>query len=363
MKNKISNNHNEPHGLISKEETDGIASRVSEVIVDTLGDLNVSEFSRRCGIGESTLRNILKGAKPRADKLKLIAKAGSVSVDWIISGKSNKYFGSLGDVINSSRKIRHDASLEESQWIITKEALKNIDRHWFNTSPGEPNDPLEQFVRDYNSKKILPNRNGLLKLINKITTLDIKEWGRRYFAWESRLKHTPLKYPVSTATNLITGTENQTKLTAHSHSGNQIRVNNFVTVPKYDLPVTSGGRDLAIHSAQIVDHLAFKQEWLEDMSLNNSCLALIAVKDDSMEPTLRSDDLILTDTSTGHIENNSIYVLRLDNELIVKRIQRKVNGSVIVKSDNPVYGEEEFDAASAQALPVIGKVIWYGRRI
>lgn len=363
MKNKISNNHNKSHGRIVEKETDGIASRVRGVIVDTLGELNVSEFSRKCGVGESTLRNILKGAKPRADKLKLIAKAGSVSVDWIVSGESNKYFGSLDEATDYAKNDKYDALIEEAQWIITKEAIKNIDRHWFNTLPGEKNDPLEQFVRDFNSKKIIPGRDGLLKLIKEITITDIKSWGRRYIAWKDRLKSTTLNYPDSIATHLITGTENHTKLTASSHSGNEIRVNNFVTVPKYDLPITSGERDMAIHSSQIVDHLAFKKEWLEEMSINNNCLALIAVKDDSMEPTLRSDDLILTDTSTGHIENNSIYVLRLDNELIVKRIQRKANGSVIVKSDNPVYGEEEFDAAAAKALPVIGKVIWYGRRI
>lgn len=175
--------------------------------------------------------------------------------------------------------------------------------------------------------------------------------------------NTSNNYPASTATHLTTGSGIHSGLAAQSHSGNQIRVNNFVTVPKYDLPLTTGGRDLAIHSAQVVDHLAFKKEWLEEMSISTNCLALIAVKDDSMEPTLRSNDLILTDTNSSHIENNSIYVLRLDNELIVKRIQRKVNGAVIVKSDNPVYGEEEFDAVSAQALPVVGKVIWYGRKI
>ncbi|WP_297325784.1 hypothetical protein [Nitrosomonas sp.] len=36
--------------------------------------------------------------------------------------------------------------------------------------------------------------------------------------------------------------------------------------------------------------------------------------------------------------------------------------SVIIKSDNPVY-EEELDALAARSLPVIGKVIGYGRRI
>jgi len=228
--------------------------------------------------------------------------------------------------------------------------------------------PINQWARDHElppqtvhawiEKDRMPRTFNFAILI-KSTGIP-KEW---WLSDDYKMPNNIIHYPSSTATHLTTGAENHTKLTASSHSGNEIRVNNFVTVPKYDLPITSGERDMAIHSPQIVDHLAFKKEWLEEMSVNNNCLALIAVKDDSMEPTLRSDDLILTDTSTGHIENNSIYVLRLDNELIVKRIQRKVNGSVIVKSDNPVYGEEEFDAAAAKALPVIGKVIWYGRRI
>ena len=50
-------------------------------------------------------------------------------------------------------------------------------------------------------------------------------------------------------------------------------------------------------------------------------------------------------------------MLQINNELVVKRIQCKVNGTVIVKSDNPVYGEEVLDALTAQSLPVVGKVI------
>lgn len=101
------------------------------------------------------------------------------------------------------------------------------------------------------------------------------------------------------------------------------------------------------------------------MSLNvtNNRLALIQVKGDSMEPTLKSDDLILTDISQSHIGDDSIYVLQLQNDLVLKRIQRKINGSVIIKSDNPIYGEEILDESAAQSLPVVGRVIWYGRRL
>lgn len=209
-----------------------------------------------------------------------------------------------------------------------------------------------QTVHEWIQKDRMPRSAGLRTLIE--ATGMAKKW------WLN-----DEDYPVSTAKPLITGSGQHNGLTVQSHPITDISVNDFVSLPKYDLQtITTEGHDLTIHSEQIVDYLAFNREWL-DMSLNvrNNCLALISVRDDSMEPTLRSDDLILTDTSRGHIEHNSIYVLQFDNELIVKRIQRKMNGSVIVKSDNPMYGEEELDALAAQSLPVIGKVIWYGRRI
>ncbi|WP_295624105.1 S24 family peptidase [uncultured Nitrosomonas sp.] len=78
---------------------------------------------------------------------------------------------------------------------------------------------------------------------------------------------------------------------------------------------------------------------------------------------ITKNGLILTDVRRSHLENNSLYVLQLDNELVVKRIQRKMNESLIVKSDNPNYESEELDELAAKFIHIIGKVIWFGRRI
>lgn len=215
-------------------------------------------------------------------------------------------------------------------------------------------------VNEWINHNRVPRKGGIKQLV-KATGIP-EEW---WIHGKGSIPDTSKPYLVSTSSSLTSESREHNVVALPGHSGTDSRVNNFITPPKYDLQsIKTEGHDHVIHSEQIVDYLAFNKEWL-DMSLNvrSNCLALISVKDDSMEPTLRSDDLILTDTSRGHIENNSIYVLQVNNELVVKRIQCKVNGTVIVKSDNPVYGEEEFDAQSAQALPVVGKVIWYGRRI
>ncbi len=137
----------------------------------------------------------------------------------------------------------------------------------------------------------------------------------------------------------------------------------FVLVPRYNVGASAGGGAI-IHSEQVVDHLAFRSEWVRsalDVSVKD--LALISVKGDSMEPTLSNGDMILVDTGTRKVEDNAIYVLRYNGALMVKRIQRKVDGTLIIKSDNLVYEPETVEGDAVDQLHVVGRVVWSGRRM
>lgn len=137
----------------------------------------------------------------------------------------------------------------------------------------------------------------------------------------------------------------------------------FVFVPRYDVKASAGHGSL-IHSEQIVDHLAFKKSWVRlELGCAEKDLALITVKGDSMEPTLSPNDLILIDLRKNYVADNAVYVLQYDGSLLVKRIQRLMNGSVIIKSDNPEYKIEELSADQAKKLNVLGVVVWYGRKM
>ncbi|KIO49656.1 hypothetical protein SQ11_05785 [Nitrosospira sp. NpAV] len=134
-------------------------------------------------------------------------------------------------------------------------------------------------------------------------------------------------------------------------------------VPRYDLHA-SAGHGSVVHSEQIVDHWAFRSEWIRNaLGVSAKDLALISVKGDSMEPTLTSGDMILVDIRNGRIEDNAIYVLQHDGDLLVKRIQRKLDGTVTVISDNKQYDSEVLNRAGAAALRVVGRVVWSGRRM
>lgn len=137
----------------------------------------------------------------------------------------------------------------------------------------------------------------------------------------------------------------------------------FILVPRYEVQASAGNGAL-IHSEQIVDYLAFKADWVRNtLGVAQRDLALISVKGDSMEPGLSNEDLILVDMRRNRVEDNAVYVLQLDGTLLVKRIQRKLDGSLCVMSDNPCYEAEIVSAERATDLHVLGRVVWSGRRM
>lgn len=136
----------------------------------------------------------------------------------------------------------------------------------------------------------------------------------------------------------------------------------FVHVPRYKVAASAGGGAL-IHSEQIVDHLAFRADWVKmALGVPVSSLALINVTGDSMEPTLSNGDLILIDTTIDSVDDSGVYVLQFDGKLKVKRLHSKAD-SVDILSDNPRYPTETLRGDLLQGLNVVGRVVWCGRRM
>ncbi len=137
----------------------------------------------------------------------------------------------------------------------------------------------------------------------------------------------------------------------------------FVMFPRYEIEAGAGlGR--TVQSEQIVDFVSFKEEWVQNfLRVPRKDLALLSVKGDSMNPTLNDGDMILVDLRSDRIDDSAIYVLEFDDALLVKRIQRKLDGSVVIKSDNQLYEPEVLQKDRAETLRVIGRVVWSGRRM
>lgn len=89
----------------------------------------------------------------------------------------------------------------------------------------------------------------------------------------------------------------------------------------------------------------------------------MAVEGDSMKPTLEHGDLVLVDLRVNRPAENSIYVLAIEDSLLVKRVQLKMDGSIVIKSDNPLYDAEILGLKERERLKIRGQVVWYGKKI
>ena len=109
---------------------------------------------------------------------------------------------------------------------------------------------------------------------------------------------------------------------------------------------------------------AFDERWLRSLTASPADnLSIVRVEGDSMAPTLSAGDDILVDLGDSADRlRDGIYVLRIDDALVVKRIAlNPVGRRLTVQSDNPAY--PDWPDCTLKDIKPVGRVIWSGRRI
>lgn len=132
----------------------------------------------------------------------------------------------------------------------------------------------------------------------------------------------------------------------------------FVLVPCFAARASAGpgaanGPETDLASA----HIAFRRDWMRsELGRAGDGFASLQVSGSSMEPTLWDGQSVIVDLQWTGIGNGGVFVLRDGDELLVKRLQPVVGGTVEVISDNPVYGGRV--ERSREQLSVVGRVVW-----
>lgn len=135
-----------------------------------------------------------------------------------------------------------------------------------------------------------------------------------------------------------------------------------VPIPRLEVRASAGPGALA-GEERLNAHLAFDAHWLRRIAADPKLLSVIQVEGDSMLPTLAHGDEILVDRGDAAARlRDGIYVLRLDEALLVKRLAvNPVARLVTVKSDNPAY--PSWPDCPTGDMDVVGRVVWVGRRM
>ena len=149
---------------------------------------------------------------------------------------------------------------------------------------------------------------------------------------------------------------NQEKPVPQSKNFPQTLNDDIVSIPFYEDIRASAGSG-AYNEAETAEQLNFPKSFLRQyfglISFNN--LSIIIGKGDSMSPTLPENCYLLV--QNGSVNDGEICIARLDDELYVKRLQKRPKLKLI--SDNKAYDPIELEGEN---FNIIGRVVGYFKK-
>jgi len=123
---------------------------------------------------------------------------------------------------------------------------------------------------------------------------------------------------------------------------------------------TETGRQMPNQADEAV---GFRHDWLRaTFNREPSDLLLEVAAGDAMEPGICDGNHLLIDTAERRpkFSGFGIYLTEIRGERIVRRIQCKMDGSLVLISDNKAYQPEPIAAELAKEVDVVGRVVWRG---
>ncbi len=135
----------------------------------------------------------------------------------------------------------------------------------------------------------------------------------------------------------------------------------FVEIPEYE--ITFGAGDCFTPSYEEVTKIRralYREDWLKSQGVKSKDCRRFKVHGDSMVPILFDGDRILCDCRPGQkIVNGKIYIFCYGESVRVKRLYAKLNGSIVVHSENPAEQpqDEVIEASDLDRFFLVGRVI------
>ncbi len=137
-----------------------------------------------------------------------------------------------------------------------------------------------------------------------------------------------------------------------------------INLPFYEVKASAGDGTL-VESEDQTHLISFQPEWLnKEIRVNLNDVFLMLVDGDSMYPTLKNGAMIMVNRNLNGV-SDGIYVMRHDQNLLVKRLQSLPGGIIKVKSDNNMYEPWEINKKhlNGRDIELIGRVVWSGQRM
>jgi len=132
-------------------------------------------------------------------------------------------------------------------------------------------------------------------------------------------------------------------------TGKEEQKEGYRTIPEYNVRVSAGhGEFTGIE--EIKQNLQMPKIFLPE----NGQVGFVRVEGDSMTPTIAHGDYVAVEFDSGYT-SDGLYLIRIDDAVFVKRLQRKFGGVRII-SDNSQYDEMTVSPDDGNDFGLIGRV-------
>lgn len=131
-----------------------------------------------------------------------------------------------------------------------------------------------------------------------------------------------------------------------------------VRVPILDITAAAGN---GFHNGdpQVTGFFPFPRSVLRRLGIKPEKVRGLRSRGDSMWPTISDGQLVLIDIGGIDLHDGRIYAISAPDGLRLKRIQRQMDGGVLLISDNKdLYEPERIPPHEADAIRVVGHAFW-----
>ena len=131
-----------------------------------------------------------------------------------------------------------------------------------------------------------------------------------------------------------------------------------ISIPVLDVVASCGQEGHISPAVRLVRMFRSTREWLLShliASANLATLHILTADGDSMEPSIHGGDFVFVDTSQTRVTADAVYAIQYAGSIFIKRVMTRVDGSVLLISDNKRYEPQE--VRDPGSLNIVGRVV------
>lgn len=143
------------------------------------------------------------------------------------------------------------------------------------------------------------------------------------------------------------------------NAGHDIHEALVIKVPVWNMAASSGPGTYHVRE-ELHGELEFSRAWLLTLNIPLNDLHVVFNSGNSNAPSINDGDAMLIVRGVDHLAAAAFYIFESDDLLLVKAIERRPDGSVVLRSRNPDFEPQIVPKNKVADLHIFGRVVWAG---